>query len=262
MKYQTIGIILLAALVLIVGAYAHTLSSAPAPEQTPDLAPANPAAPSDLIVISERGIPVEIGIDDIAAYHAKMEAEEDGTPVPEQPEIDPCCAWMYRSLFAGIHALWGDDIPDRSDISVASYLPSCGALHTGWYVTGTGPGMDTASAGRFILLKPDGTELTDTSHEARSKIAKNRNADSYRIVITRISTEESATVSLKNEVFPNRFFELFKKFKTDPAVTKEEVSAFKAARTAFRDNLVEKPDEELFIIRQSSARDIPSGAGP
>ncbi|HII98973.1 MAG TPA: hypothetical protein HA272_06940, partial [Methanoregula sp.] len=108
-----------------------------------------------------------------------------------------------------------------------------------------------ASAGRFILKKPDGTELTDTSHEARSKIAKNRNADSYRIVITRISTGESATVSLKNEAFPDRFFTLFKKVKTDPSVTREEVAAFNAAKTTFRDNLVQRPDDELLGIERA-----------
>ena len=249
MNYQTIGVLLLAALVLIVGAFAYSAGTASQDDTT--TAPAGPADPLSAIIVSDNGVQAEISIGDTVAYHAKMEAEEDGTPVPEQPEIDPCCAWMYRSLSAGTRALWGDEIPKRSDISVASYLPSCGALHTGWYVTGTGPGMDTASAGRFILLKPDGTELTDTSHEARSKIAKNRNADSYRIVITRISTGESATVSLKDEAFPDQFFTLFKKVKTDPSVTKEEVAEFNVVKGAFRDNLVQRPDDELFVIERA-----------
>lgn len=245
MNYQTIGVLLLAALVLIVGAFAHSAGTASQDDTGVPLDPVDPLSP---IIVHDNGVQASISISDAAAYHAKMEAEEDGTPVPEQPEIDPCCAWMFRSLSAGTRALWGNDIPARSDISVASYLPSCGALHTGWYVTGTGPGMDATSAGRFILVKPDGTELTDTSHAARSKIAKSRTADSYRIVITRVSTGESATVSLKSGAFPDRFFELFKKVKTDPSVTKEEVAEFNQVKGAFRDNLVQRMDDELFSI--------------
>lgn len=249
MNYQTIGVILLAALVLIVGAFAH--SAGTASQDDISTVPTGPVDPLSPIIVDDNGVQTELTIDDAVAYHAKME-EEDGTPVPEQPEIDPCCAWMYRSLSAGTRALWGDEIPARSDISIASYLPSCGALHTGWYFTGTGPEMDTASAGRFILLKPDGTELTDTSHAARSKIAKSRTADSYRIVITLLSTGESATVSLKDEAFPDRFFELFKKVKTDPTVTKEEVAEFTTVKNAFRDTLVQKTDDELFSIVKTS----------
>jgi len=246
MNYQTIGVLLLAALVLIVGAFAHSAGTASHDDITP--ATAGLFDPLSPIIVDDTGVQAELSNDDAVAYHTKMEAEEDGTPVSEQPEIDPCCAWMFRSLSSGIRALWGDDIPARSDISIASYLPSCGALHTGWYVTGTGPDLDTAAAGRFILLKPDGTELTDTSHAARSKIAKNRNADSYRIVITRISTGESVTVALKDEAFPDRFFALFTKVKTDPTVTKEEVAEFNTVKNEFRDNLVQRSDDELFSI--------------
>ncbi|NMB77754.1 MAG: hypothetical protein GYA23_01510 [Methanomicrobiales archaeon] len=248
MHYQTTIVLLLAALALIAGAYAYSAGPA-APDNTMTASP-GPANPLAAIIVSDNGVQAKISIGDVTAYHAKMEAEEDGTMVPGQPEIDPCCAWMYRSLSAGIRALWGDEIPQRSDISVASYLPSCGALHTGWYVTGTGPGMDSATADRFILLRPDGTELTDTSHAARSIIAKNRNADSYRIVLTRISTGESVTVALKEEAFPDRFFALFTKVKNDPAVTKEEVAEFNTVKNAFRDNLVQKPDEDLVIIQR------------
>ncbi len=250
MNYQTIGVILLAALVLIVGAFAHSAGTASQDDIT--TAPAGPLDPLSPIIVDNNGTQVRITIDDAVAYHAMMETEEDGTPVAEQPEIDPCCAWMYRSLSAGIRDIWGNDIPPRSDISVARYLPSCGALHTGWYVTGTGPGMDSASAGRFVLVKPDGTELTDTSHAARSKIAKSRTVDSYRIVITRLSTGESATVSLKTEAFPDRFFELFRKVNTDPSVTKEEVAEFNTVKDAVRDNLVQKPDAGLFSIVKTS----------
>lgn len=207
-----------------------------------------PTASQSSIIIMDNGAQVTIDIDDISTYHAKMEAEEEGTPIPEKAEVDPCCAWMFRSLLAGIQALWGETIPARSDISITSNLVSCGALHTGWYVSGSGQGIETASPGRLILLKPDGTELKDYSHDSRSKIAKNRTPENYQIVLTSISTGESVGVSLREDVFPDGFFELFKKIKTDSSVTKEETAQFKKLKDEFKDNLVLKPDSELFSI--------------
>lgn len=248
MKYQIIGILLLAAIVLVVGVYIHSAGAAVAPQQIPETVTTTTIVREDPIVIGDNGVPVRISMNDILTFHAELEAKEEGIPVPEQREVDPCCVWMYRSLSTGIRVIWGDTIPERTDVSVTSNLVSCGALHTGGYVTGTGPGMDITSAGRFILLQPDGTELTDYSHDARSKIAKNRKADNYQLIITRISTGESATISLREEVFPDRFFTLFKKVKTDSTVTKEEIVEFKTVKNEFRDNLVQKTDDELFNI--------------
>lgn len=236
MKDKTVRLILLAGLLLLVSTFVMTGSA---------------AALLSPISIMDNGEKISIGCDEIALYHAQMEAEEDGTEAPQEAEIEPCCAWMFRSLSAGIPALWGETIPDRKDIEITSHLVSCGAYHTGLFVTGTGEGIDTKSSGRLILLKPDGTELTDYSHESRSQIAKKRTLDMYTLELTSLSTGNSVMVSLRKEAFPDQFLELFAKVKTDPSVTKEEVTRFKALRSSFLENLLQKPDSELFTITKT-----------
>jgi hypothetical protein len=209
------------------GVLAHMPGSSAAPEV--DLGP---------IVLMSNGIPVEISIEDVAAYHGEMEGKE--------PDACICCACMYRVMLCGINEIWGDETPERSDIGVQSRLVSNGALHTAWYITGTGPDMDSDSAGELVLLTPDGTELTDYSQEARMKIAKNRNIDDYRFVVTRLSTGESATLTLREELFPEDFFELRKKVKVEKVATDDETAEFLSKWSTLRDDLLQKPDFELF----------------
>ena len=249
MNYQTIGVVLLAAIVLVAGACAHAAGFAAAPE------PAVPAITTTAppFVISDHGVPVEIGIEDVAAYHGSLEGEE--------PHACPCCACMYRALSAGIRDLWGSEIPERSDIGVESRLVSNGALHVAWYVTGTGPGMDPASAGTLALVAPDGSVLTDYLQQARNKIAKDRRYDDYRFVITRLSTGESVTLTLKKEVFPDSFLELRKKVKVQKTATDEEAEEFESRRSALREDLLQKPDDELFSVTKTTGGEAPAGEG-
>ncbi|KUK63050.1 MAG: hypothetical protein XD82_0562 [Methanoculleus marisnigri] len=220
-------ILLLAALVLCQGALAHMPGAAPAPEV--DLGP---------IVVLDNGVPEEIGIDDIAAYHGELEGKE--------PDACICCVCMYRVLLAGISEVWGDEIPERSDIGVQSCLVSDGALHTAWYVTGTGPGVDAASAGRLTLVAPNGSALTDYSKQARMGIAKNRCLDDYLFEVTRLSTGESATLTLREDVFPEGFFELRRAVKVDKTATEAENAEFLEKWSSLRADLLQKPDYELF----------------
>jgi len=246
MKEKAIQFILMAAIMLFISTCALSVSAAPQ-ENTETYVPVSPELQST-ITIMDGGSQGKITLDDVSAYHAQMEAEEEGTEAPESVEYEPCCTWMFRSLLTGIPELWGETIPERSDISITSNLVSCGALHTGGYVTGTGEGLNVSSPGRFILLKPDGTELTDYSHEARGKIAKNRTMDNYKMILTRISTGDSVTVSLREEVFPDGFLDLLKKIKADPSVAKAEVQKFNSLKKKFLENLLQKPDDELFTI--------------
>lgn len=227
MNVKGMLLILLAVLAFSQGAIAHMPGASPAPEV--NLGP---------IVVSDDGVPVEITIDDVAAYHGEMEGKE--------PDACVCCACMYRVLLSGIGELWGEDIPERSDIGVQSRLVSNGALHTAWYVTGTGPGMDPASAGQLTLIAPDGSVLTDYSKEARMKIAKNRCFEDYEFVITRLSTGESVSLTLREDVFPEGFLDLRKKVKVNQTATGEEAAVFLAQWESLRDDLLQKPDYELF----------------
>jgi hypothetical protein len=220
-------LMLLAALVLCQGAPAHMPGAAPAPEV--DLGP---------IVVQDSGVPVEIDIDDIAVYHGELEGKE--------PDACICCACMYRVLLAGISEVWGDEIPERSDLGVQSRLVSNGALHTAWYVTGTGPGMDAASAGRLTLAAPNGSAMTDYSKQARVKIAQNRNFEDYNFEVTRISTGECVTLTVREDLFPEDFLELRRLVKVEKSATEEETAEFTAKWSTLRDDFLQKPDYELF----------------
>jgi hypothetical protein len=227
MNTKAIFFVLLATLALCQGSLAHMPGAAPMPDVDPGP-----------VVVSEDGVSVEITIDDVAVYHGEMEGKESDACI--------CCACMYRVLLSGINELWGDEIPEQSDIVVESRLVSNGALHTAWLVTGTGPGMDPASAGRLVLVAPDGSALTDYSKEARMKIAKDRKYEDYQFVVTRLSTGESVYLSLREEVFPEGFLDLRKKVKVDLTATGEETTAFLAQWESLRDDLLQKPDYELF----------------
>lgn len=227
MNVKGMLLILFAVLAFSQGALAHMPGAAPMPEV--DLGP---------IVVSDGGVPVEITIDDVAVYHGEMEGKE--------PDACICCACMYRVLLSGISELWGDEIPERSDIGVQSRLVSNGALHTAWLVTGTGPGMDPASAGQLTLVDPSGSILTDYSKEARMKIAKNRCFEDYEFVITRFSTGKSVTLTVRDDIFPDSFLELRKAVKVDQTATEAETAEFLAQWESLRDDLLQKPDYELF----------------
>jgi len=220
-------IVLIAALVLCQGALAHMPGADPAPEA--DLGP---------IVVLDNGVPVEIGIDDVAEYHGRLEGEE--------PHACICCVCMYRVLLAGINEVWGDEIPERSDIGVQSRLVSDGALHAAWYVTGTGPGTGAGSAGRLTLVAPNGSALADYSKQVRMAIAKNRCLDDYRFEVTRLSTGESVTLTLREDLFPEGFFELRRAVNVDKTATEAESAEFLEKWSSLRADILQKPDYELF----------------
>lgn len=194
------------------GTYAYVGKTMPTPQSGEgSLAP---------IVVRANGSPVSIGIDEISEYHGRLEGGE--------AHFCPCCASMYRILSAGIREVWGDEIPEQSDIGVQSRLVSNGALHTAWYVTGTGPEIGPDSASQVILVAPNGSVLTDYSEQARMKIAKNRTYDDYQFVIIRPSTGESANLTVRRDIFSEDFFELRKRVKIDKNATEDEIAGFES----------------------------------
>lgn len=241
MNYSGI-VVLVAALVFCQVATAHVPGAAPAPEV--DLGP---------IVVCENGVPVEIAIDDVAAYHGMMEGKE--------PDACICCACMYRALLTGIDEVWADEIPERSDIGVRCRLVSNGALHTAWYVTGTGPDMDAGSAGELVLVAPDGSALADHSKQTRMPIAMNRSIGDYWFVITRLSTGESATITVREDLFPKDFLELRRLVKVEKSATEDETAEFIEKWSTLRNDFLQKPDWELFNESEPPAEEEPDTVG-
>jgi len=225
------AIVLIAIAALVLGTFGHVGEAIPAPQ--PGGEPLSP------IIVEANGSVVSIGVDDIAAYNGMMEGED--------PHFCVCCACMYRVLSAGIREVWGEEIPERSDIGIRSRLVSNGALYTGWYVTGTGPGMAPDQTSQVLLVAPNGSVLTDYSEQTRMKIAKNRSPEDYRFVGTRLSTGESADLSVRSEVFPPGFFELRQKVKVDKIATGSETAEFEAEWDTLMERFMQQQDDELFI---------------
>ncbi|EHQ34913.1 hypothetical protein [Methanoplanus limicola] len=225
---KRITVLLVFVMVLACGiAQAHMPGASDAPDT--DLGP---------VVLLDGEVPVEITIDDIGAYHGKMSGAE--------PDVCVCGGCTYRALLCGINEIWGDEIPQRSDIGFSSGLVSDGALHCAWYITGTGPDMDEADAGTLTLLNPDRTVLTNCSKQARSKIAKERSTDNYYFEIERLSTGESVVLTVSEDVFTEGFHELRKKVKFSKNAGDEENEQFIADYSTVRDKFLLSPDYELF----------------
>lgn len=192
------------------------------------------------IVVRANGALISIGVDEISKYHGRLEGED--------PHFCPCCACMYRVLSAGIQEVWGNEVPEQSDIVIQSRLVSNGALHTAWYVTGTGPGMGPDPSSQVILVAPNGSVLTEYSEQARNMIAKKRSYEDYQFVITRLSTGESANLTVRRDVFSEDFFEMRKRVKIDKNATEDETAEFESEWDALLESFMEKSDSELFTI--------------
>ncbi|KAF1076396.1 hypothetical protein [Methanogenium sp. MK-MG] len=218
--------VLLAALVLCQGVSAHMPgAAAPAPEV--DLGP---------IVVSDNGVPVEISIDDVGKYHGMLEGKS--------PDVCVCCACTYRAILSGINEVWGDEIPERSDIGLKCGLISNGSVHAAWYVTGTD--MDPNNQGKLELILPDGSVLTNQSPSAIKKASKARTPESYWFEVSRLSTGDSVKLTVSDDVFPEGFAEMRKKVKFDKTASKDEIRQFISDYTSVRDGMLQKADYELF----------------
>ena len=191
------AIILIAGLMLLCpGALAHMPGASEAPDV--DLGP---------IIMLEGGDTVEIDLDDVAEYHGLMTNSE--------PDACICCICMFRVAKAGLGELFGDETPQRSDIGIASYLPSTGSVHTAMLITGTGPKLDCNDPGRLQVLRTDGTEVDDLSNPGLKSASAERSMDNYHFIITRLSTGDSVEISVSDEMFPEDFFDLRKKVKVE-----------------------------------------------
>ncbi|GAB7015578.1 hypothetical protein [Methanogenium cariaci] len=219
--------VLFAALVLCQGVSAHMPGASPAPEV--DLGP---------IVVSDNGVPVEISVDDVGKYHGMLEGKN--------PDVCVCCACTYRAILSGINEIWGDEIPERSDIGLKCGLISNGSVHAAWYVTGTGSDMDSNTRGKMELILSDGSVLTNQSPSAIKKASKARTPDSYWFEVSRLSTGDSVMLTVSEDMFPEGFAEMRKKVKFEKTASKDEIRQFVSDYTSVRDGMLQKPDYEIF----------------
>ncbi|QYZ80062.1 hypothetical protein E2N92_11810 [Methanofollis formosanus] len=234
--------VLFAALVLCQCVSAHMPGASPAPEV--DLGP---------IVVSENGEPVEITLDDVGAYHGALEGKN--------PDVCICCGCTYRALLSGIQEIWGDEIPERSDIGLKCWLISNGSVHAAWYVTGTGPGMDPAYRGEVEFIGVDGVPIASLTQSAIKKNSKARTLESFRFEITQRSSGTSVERTVSGEIFPEGFAEMRKKVKFEKTATPDEIKQFVSDYSATRDAVLQMPDYELFNEVEEPEEEAPDVMG-
>ena len=264
------GMIGVAALTLVlVASLVMPLAVTPVEAHMPGAKPP-PEFELEPIVLTDGGAEIEITVADIGDYHhermkeiktkmlkqkgktdeeiAKIIKKEFGG-VSGADAICTCAAGAYRAAQLGISQVWGDEIPERSDIKIISRIPTMGSLQCFQYITGTGPKIpNVTNKGEFRMIPVDGTEITDFSIRNVKMHSKDMDISYWSCVIIRKSTGEQFEVQVKEDVHPEGFFELRKKIKFGiPEVASgEEVDEFRAWWEEARDAFLTKPDWELF----------------
>lgn len=235
-------ILIVGFLILCPGVFAHMPGASDAPDV--DLGP---------LVLLENGEAVDISIDDVADYHGLMTNSE--------PDACICCICMFRVAKAGLGELFGDEIPERSDIGIVSYLPSPGSVHTAMLITGTGPKLDCDNPGQLQVLNPNGTEIDDLSNANLKSASAQRSMDNYHFIFTRLSTGESVEISVSDEMFPEDFFDLRKKVKVEKSSTDDENELFLSEWSETRDKFLESQDWEIISEMEEPEEEEPDVVG-
>jgi len=235
------------------------------------------------IVIDDGGTIIEITIDDVGNYHNERAKDMKRQMLKKQhpnwtdEEINnkieeefagadgkcPCTSCAFRAVLLGISMVWGDEIPKRDDIKIISNLSTPGSCQCFQYITGTGPKIEPApkTEGEFHIILPNGTEIMNKSVRNLKKYGANTDTDNYRFNISRKSTGEYFVVDVKDEVFPDDFFDLRRKVKygIPEAATEEEVDRFRSKWEEVRNAFLTKPDWELFEGIEEPREDVTSG---
>ena len=247
---------------------AHMPGSSPPPEF--ELEP---------IVISDRGVEIEISIEDIGSYHNECMKEFKTKMLKKKGETDeeiakviekefagatgtcPCTSFAFRAALLGISELWSDEIPERSDIKIITCRPTPGATQCLQYITGTGLKVpNVTNKGELRMILPDGTEVIDLSVPSLKKHMKGMGIETWNITIMRKSTGEQFEVQAVEDIFPPGFEELRKKVKMEGTATQEEIGEFRTMWEEVRDAFLTKPDWELFEGIEEPEEPLPTAA--
>ena len=217
------------------------------------------------IVIADNGVGNEITIDEVGKYHNECMKEFKVKMLKKNGKTDaeiakiieeefagatgtcPCTSFAFRAALLGISEVWGDEIPERSDITIITRRPTPGATQCLQYITGTGSKVPSVTnKGKLEMILADGTEVTDLSIPSLKKHMKDMGIETWNIIIIRKSTGEQFEVQVVEGVLPEGFSELRDKVKADGTATPEEVEEFRSQWAGLRDAFLTLPDWELF----------------
>jgi len=168
---------------------------------------------------------LDITLDEVGAHHGK---------------ICPCVAFAFRSTLQAFseEELWGG-IPSRGDVKIISAHPSDGHEMTFEYILN--------SIEDVVIDLPPGTDVINIT------------ADNYVYTFINKTTNESITLRVKEDLFPERFFELRTKKKLGTA-TPEEKKAFKLLWEKLKEKAMYKPMDRVF--EETTTFDTKAGTYP
>jgi hypothetical protein len=231
------------------------------------------------IVISDGGMEIEITIEDVGNYHNETmkefktqtlrkqgKTEEEIARIIEEEfagatGICPCSSCAFRAASLGISQVWGDEIPERSDIKIISARPTPGATQCLQYITGTGPKVpNVTDKGELQMILANGTEVEDLSVPSLKKHAKNMGIETWNFIIIRKSTGEQFEVQAVEDIFPEGFSELRDKVKVEGTASPAEIDEFRSMWEEVRDAFLTQPDWELFEGLEEPEEPLPTAA--
>ena len=166
---------------------------------------------------------MDISIEEVGEYHGA---------------IDIDLALGFRSIQLAIAELWGGEVPHRGDIRVISASPAKGINDAFEYIL--------SSTEDVVIELPEGTDIV------------NINVDNHVYTFIRKSTGDSITFRVKEEFFPDGFFELRKKVKFGiPApATPEERKAFKMLWEKLKEKAMYLPSKEDLVKQEEPIREL------
>lgn len=217
------------------------------------------------IVISDGGMEIEITIDDVGSYHNECEKEFKTQMLRKQGKAEseiariieeefggadglcPCSSFAFRAASLGISQVWGNEIPERSDIKVISHRPTTGATQCLQYITGTGAKVpNVTNKGELHLILPDGTEAIDLSTPSLMNLKKQPlGMESWNLIIIRKTTGDEFEIQVREDIFPKGFNELRTK-KMQGTATPDEEGLFMSQWAEVRNAFLTQPDWVLF----------------
>ncbi|MGP8322271.1 MAG: sirohydrochlorin chelatase [Methanosarcinaceae archaeon] len=144
--------------------------------------------------------------------------------------ICPCVATAFKASLTAFEA-W-DGIPERGNLEIVSAHPSDGHTETFEYILNSGEDV--------TVNLPEGTDILNLTEE------------NYCYCFIEKSSGDMVVVSVKENFFPDGFFELRKKCKTKVA-TPDEKSAFKLIKGEIMEKILYLPVDDVFEVEYTGS---------
>lgn len=172
-----------------------------------------------VIYIKDRNQVLELGFHDVTKYHGSLALM--------------AVAVGFRSLQAAFAELFGDDAPDRKELSILSGHAGPGFRDVFEYVT------------RAVTR---GAYQVDVNYPV-SQFDPYR-AQSYAFVVTTVDGR-AVEVSMRDDFLPAAFYDYLKKGR-EQAMTEQDVQDFEKLKLALSERAMELPQSELLSVKRIS----------